>query len=59
MEKAFHTVCEHVGDKQEQQKEFYDQKCHGKPFWCISTPMLCPEDKPRNYIIPGLDLGEY
>ena len=32
MEKAFHTVHEHVGDKQEQQKEFYDQKCHGKPF---------------------------
>ena len=32
MEKAFHTVREHVGDKQERQKEFYDQKCHGKPF---------------------------
>ena len=32
MEKAFHTFREHVGDKQERQKEFYDQKCHGKPF---------------------------
>ena len=32
MEKAFHTVREHVGDKQERQKQFYDKKCHGKPF---------------------------
>ena len=43
MEKAFHTVCEHVGDKQEHQKQFYDQKCHGQPFqtgdlvWLHST----------------------
>ena len=32
MEKAFHNVCENVGNKQERQKEFYDQKCHCIPF---------------------------
>ena len=32
MKKAFHTVREHVGEKQERQKEFYDKKCHGEPF---------------------------
>ena len=43
MEKAFHTVRDHVGDKQERQKQFYDKKCHGQPFqtgdlvWLHST----------------------
>ena len=32
MEKAFHTVREHVGDKHERQKQFYDKKCHGERF---------------------------
>ena len=32
MEKAFHTVCEHVGDNHGQQKQFYDKKCHGERF---------------------------
>ena len=32
MKKAFHTVREHVGEKQERQKEFYDKKCHGECF---------------------------
>ena len=30
LEKAFHTVRSHVGEKQEYQKQFYDKKCHGK-----------------------------
>ena len=43
MEKAFRTVREHVGNKQERQKQFYDRKCHGQPFqtgdlvWLHST----------------------
>ena len=32
MEQAFHIAREHVGEKQERQKQFYDKKCHGKPF---------------------------
>ena len=32
MEKAFHTVHEHVGDKHEQQRQFYDKKYHGNRF---------------------------
>ena len=32
MEKAFHTVCEHVGDKHERQKQFYNKKYHGECF---------------------------
>ena len=32
MEKAFNIAREHVGEKQEQQKQFYDKKCHGKRF---------------------------
>jgi len=32
LDKVFHTVHQHVGDKQERQMQFYDQKCHGKPF---------------------------
>ena len=32
MGKAFNIAREHVGEKQERQKEFYDKKCHGKRF---------------------------
>ena len=62
MEKAFHTVHEHVGDKHEWQKQFYNKKCHGERFQSGDLVFLhstgYPVDKLRRYIILGVDHGE-
>ena len=43
IEKAYDLVRERLGQKQQAQKQFYDQKCHGDPYtpgdlvWLNST----------------------
>eukprot|EP00731_Ephydatia_muelleri_P023465 Em0015g1048a len=32
LEKAYNLVRARLGQKQEAQKQFYDQKCHGDPY---------------------------
>jgi len=54
LEKAFLTVREHVGDKQDRQKQFYDKKCHDQPFktgvWLHST--VIPRGKAKKLYHP-------
>ena len=59
LEKAFHTVRSHVGEKQEYQKQFYDKGSLCNQLILYSyTPKLCLEEGQGNYTIPGQDHGE-
>ena len=56
IEKAYNLVKTRFGQKQQTQKEFYDQKCHGDPYapgdlvWLHST--VVPRGKSRKLLHP-------